>query len=277
MDKNIINLNYFHYDIGAAGFKRLGNPKNHPEVDFSWHASETNRFIHWNYSRVWYVAKGYGTVETTAGKFELTEGNAYFIPQNSLITANCPDYMEQYFIDFLCLSDFIPLENMFSFKTVSQDSAIVLELLKSIIRDKKWTTDLQKFRSHCSINSLISHFVTGYKVNLEKFTPFFQVIKDINDNYKKPISIQKLSDSIGYNSEYFSRSFKSTFGVSPQTYLINKRLSVAKHLLLTTDLPIATVATECGYPDPLYFTKAFTKLVGCSPKAFRIITGRNVE
>ncbi len=272
MDKNQINLNSFYYDMAAAGFKRLGDPKRYPWADFPWNADEKNRFLHWNYSRIWCVTKGSGHVETTQGSFQLQEGYAYFIPQNTLVSAGCDDYMEQYFIDFLILSDFIPMENLFSFKMVSNNISYVLELLKSIIKDKHDKSSLARFRTMNALNAIIAHFVSDYKLSLEKFKPFLQVIKTINEQYKEQISVASLAKSIGYNSEYFSRTFKLSFGITPQAYLINKRLSIAKHLLMTTNLSINTVASESGYLDPLYFTKSFTKTVGVSPSTFRSLS-----
>ena len=119
------------------------------------------------------------------------------------------------------------------------------------------------------MNVIISKFISKPKITLEKYTPFIKIIEQINTSYNSNLTVNELAKKSGYNCEYFSRAFKSTFGVSPQSYIINKRITVAKHLLLTTTLPVSSIAFKCGYPDPLYFTKAFIKNTGSSPTVFR--------
>ena len=58
-------------------------------------------------------------------------------------------------------------------------------------------------------------------------------------------------------------------GVSPFQYLINIRIAHAKHLLSTSDMPIAQIATECGYDDPVYFSQVFKRITEFSPKEYR--------
>ena len=36
-----------------------------------------------------------------------------------------------------------------------------------------------------------------------------------------------------------------------------------------TDLPIKTIAAQCGYPNQLYFSQAFKKCYGLSPQEWR--------
>ena len=43
----------------------------------------------------------------------------------------------------------------------------------------------------------------------------------------------------------------------------------ARELLLDLDMPIGEVAAECGYDDPLYFSRVFRRTVGVSPSEYR--------
>jgi AraC-like DNA-binding protein len=46
-------------------------------------------------------------------------------------------------------------------------------------------------------------------------------------------------------------------------------MDYAKKLLLETNLPIKTVAAECGYNDPAFFNYYFKKMFSVTPKAYR--------
>jgi two-component system response regulator YesN len=56
--------------------------------------------------------------------------------------------------------------------------------------------------------------------------------------------------------------------MSFKDYLIQIRIEKAKHLIRETRKTIQEVAYEVGYTDPSYFSKAFKKVVGISPKEF---------
>ena len=51
--------------------------------------------------------------------------------------------------------------------------------------------------------------------------------------------------------------------------ILERRMSEAKRLLVSTDLSVADIAVRCGYRDGNYFKNAFRRLVGCSPRDWR--------
>ena len=61
------------------------------------------------------------------------------------------------------------------------------------------------------------------------------------------------------------QDIEKEFGVP----IINKRISTAKHLLLTTNKTVCEIAFLCGFTDPLYFTRIFSKEIGIAPSVFR--------
>lgn len=61
-------------------------------------------------------------------------------------------------------------------------------------------------------------------------------------------------------------------GVSPISYLINRRIDEAKELLTHSNLPIAKIAQSVGFSSQSYFSQVFRKEVHMTPWAYRKAT-----
>lgn len=92
----------------------------------------------------------------------------------------------------------------------------------------------------------------------------------IQNHYSVPVTINEISDYVGVNRSYLSSLFKEYTGMSPIKYLQNFRITRAQYMLRVTDLPIESIALSCGYQSSEAFHKIFSKLVGMSPKTFRL-------
>ena len=58
-------------------------------------------------------------------------------------------------------------------------------------------------------------------------------------------------------------------GVSFFDYVENRRMARAREQILTTDLPVHQIATNCGFALTNSFYKAFKRRFGTSPSALR--------
>ena len=82
-------------------------------------------------------------------------------------------------------------------------------------------------------------------------------------------SLETLSRQLSLSPSGLRQKFKAAVGISPARFRQQQRLEQAKQLLLSTDLPAATVAETCGFCDSAYFHKVFCKAIGMSPTAYR--------
>lgn len=92
----------------------------------------------------------------------------------------------------------------------------------------------------------------------------------ININFYKNISIDHLCKITGYSPAHLRRLFTKTFGVPPQTYILDKRIEAAKEMLL--DIPrknVDEIADLLGMSSTSYFCKLFKAKTGCSPMLYR--------
>lgn len=65
------------------------------------------------------------------------------------------------------------------------------------------------------------------------------------------------------------RRMKQLTQKTAMAYLLDRRMTYARELLLTTKMPIAEVAVACGFEDTSYFTRVFKQHYGSTPSAMR--------
>jgi AraC family transcriptional regulator len=92
----------------------------------------------------------------------------------------------------------------------------------------------------------------------------------IDARLAEKIRIKDLATLLGFSVGHFCRAFKSTFGVSAHDYLTRRRIEVAQGLMLTTRDPLGTIALSCGMSDQSHFTRCFRRIVGVTPRRWRL-------
>lgn len=75
------------------------------------------------------------------------------------------------------------------------------------------------------------------------------------------------------NKYYLSHEFKRHIGKSVIDYLIDKRISVAKVLLETTNHSMDQISQIVGFNSQSYFNQIFKKKLGITPSKYRKDTG----
>jgi AraC family transcriptional regulator len=91
----------------------------------------------------------------------------------------------------------------------------------------------------------------------------------LETNLGAKISTQDLATIAGLSPFHFSRAFRDSFGDSPHSYLLRRRIEQSQGLMLTTRASLADIALECGLVDQAHFGKLFRRLVGESPGVWR--------
>jgi AraC family transcriptional regulator len=83
------------------------------------------------------------------------------------------------------------------------------------------------------------------------------------------VRLSTLARECGMSVSHFTRSFRVTFGVSAHGWLIQRRIDMAKDLMLTTKLALVEIALRTGFSDQAALTRAFSQIVGTSPGQWR--------
>ncbi|WP_165956935.1 helix-turn-helix domain-containing protein [Kribbella antibiotica] len=82
-------------------------------------------------------------------------------------------------------------------------------------------------------------------------------------------TLDRLAAAVNLAPGYLVRVFGRSAGLSPIAYLQRLRAERAAGLLIETQLPIATIGTLVGWPDPSHATRRFRSHFGLSPTRYR--------
>jgi AraC family transcriptional regulator len=100
-----------------------------------------------------------------------------------------------------------------------------------------------------------------------------RVIKNyIEENLGNPISLRELAELACVSMRHFERAFRQSSGAPPHRYVLERRVSAARDLLLSQpNLPIEEIARRLGFSSSSHLSAAFSRRMGCSPAAFRLL------
>ncbi|GGJ00352.1 hypothetical protein GCM10010885_06980 [Alicyclobacillus cellulosilyticus] len=98
-----------------------------------------------------------------------------------------------------------------------------------------------------------------------------QVKAIIEAEYDAPLTVGDIARRLYLSPNYISRVFKAETGMTIMQYLTHVRVEMAKRLLASDpSLKAYEVGERVGYPDPVYFNKLFKRVVGMTPRQYRL-------
>ncbi len=91
----------------------------------------------------------------------------------------------------------------------------------------------------------------------------------LNREYANPPTLPQLARHLGISETQLKSGFKSLHGATIGQYIIARRIEAARLLLNENSHSISEISDIVGYQDHSAFSRAFRRLNGCSPKAWR--------
>ncbi|MBV6628251.1 MAG: helix-turn-helix transcriptional regulator [Rivularia sp. (in: Bacteria)] len=96
-----------------------------------------------------------------------------------------------------------------------------------------------------------------------------QVLELISNCFTEEITTLELANFLNMSQYHFCREFKKSVGVTPNYYIMQQRVEMAKRILKQQKKPIAEVAIECGFSNPNHLGRVFKKHTGTTPSKYR--------
>ena len=132
--------------------------------------------------------------------------------------------------------------------------------------------------SDMDMSGPVVELIFSYFLNLDSSLAFMEksfvskvtYFLNKNNRFTEKVSLEEISQYVGYSKYYISSVFHKEYGDTIQNYIINLRIEYAKKLIVETDAPMEEIVTMCGFSSASNFYSKFSKIVKCSPLKFRV-------
>lgn len=153
--------------------------------------------------------------------------------------------------------------------TLDEDDNLLKDFMKSI-KNCISLGEIQELLSGTLEQSLSEY---RHKRALSGSKPIRDAKEYIRNNLAGNLTIQEVSEYVGYSSAHFSVRFKQECGITFSDYVMESRIEKSKELLKNTRETIESIAAAVGYSDVKSFTKNFKKYTEVKPSQYRKIYG----
>lgn len=260
---------------------------NKPDILYHWHSE--CEFI--------YIHEGSGKFHVEDVKFESQPGDIICINPNALHSIHPLKDQQHQFTSFNVHLDLIgasvddysgirylqTLQNgLTGMKPIIQKNdhnyERIRDILFAIFHYANENVPFHSFLLKSKVNELfyylyVNAYVTRKQARVDAYRKeerIRQTIDYINSHYAENITINDLAKVCGYSVSHFTYFFKTYIGISPNDYLIQKRLKIAAELLENSTQSILEISELSGFTNLSNFNRQFKNYFNCTPKDYRL-------
>jgi len=113
----------------------------------------------------------------------------------------------------------------------------------------------------CSVNEVEHKYTKNSELAIK-------IKKYLKDNIDDEILLEDISSYMKLSVVHILRIFKKEFGLPVHSYILNKKVHLAKELL-TKNIPISEVAQMSGFFDQSHLNKSFKRVFQLTPKEYK--------
>lgn len=95
------------------------------------------------------------------------------------------------------------------------------------------------------------------------------LLQHIDVNIAEELAVEHLAKLVGCSSDQLCRCFKKMIGETPHSYVLQRRVDIARCLLGNKTMSLAEIAYTTGFSSQSHMTTAFTRTLGVTPGALR--------
>lgn len=121
----------------------------------------------------------------------------------------------------------------------------------------------------CELYSQLSAITNHPAMKEEQLQLYTDIVDYISWRIHENIKVSEIADYFEYNEKYLTTFFKKASGTSLKSYILNRKMELAKALLTDSNQPVAQIGYDLGFSDNHNFSSAFKKITGQSPSKYR--------
>lgn len=219
---------------------------------------------------------GAGWCRTPDGRFAVQRGDAVLLPADvpHEYAASEDDPWTLWWLHFMGLdsAELVHAAHQAAGGPLShlRDPTPVAGLISQVIDALDFGTAGGLVRATGAAWNALTHLIaTGRRTPGFALSPVEQAIEHLRATTPQRTSVEALAAMVGLSPSQLNAVFRQQVGVPPLRYQSDLRMARARELLDSTELTVAAIASRCGYDDPLYFSRQFTRTHGLAPTSYR--------
>lgn len=91
----------------------------------------------------------------------------------------------------------------------------------------------------------------------------------IREHLADSITVKDLAEAVYLSERECYRIFRECLHTTPTNYIVSCRLQEARRLLTGSAASVTEIAYSCGFGSGSYFSRIFTREIGCTPHEYR--------
>lgn len=160
----------------------------------------------------------------------------------------------------------IPGKNVFKIAPRPDITSLFLSLTPYFDENIKPVEEVVQLKLQEGIYALLNYSDIFYPILFDFTNPWkIDILDFLDENYMDDLTIEQIASFTGRSLATFKRDFKKISNLTPQKWLINKRLEIAYIKLKEEKKKIQEVYMEVGFKNPSHFSTAFKKQYGIPP------------
>lgn len=264
--------------------------------------SELNANWNWKnvcspFARIYYVKEGRAKTKIGDKTYLLEPDHLYLTPPFTLHDNECDSYFSLYYIHFYeKVINKQSIFDMYDFPIGIKASLLDLALTQRLLEinpdrclhhfDPQLYDNPPIFSQYIANNNKMSlhSSVETQGILYQLMAKFLELIRMksnntdirinksllyIHENIDKDISIDQLADIACITEDHFIRLFKKEMNYTPTKYINLKKMEKAQLFLLTTNLPVRSIAFDLSIDNISYFNRIFKQHTGKTPTQYR--------
>ncbi|GAJ26348.1 transcriptional regulator [Liquorilactobacillus sucicola DSM 21376 = JCM 15457] len=162
-------------------------------------------------------------------------------------------------------------QNYLVFRTAKNNkiAQIMDEIIEEYFLKKEFSDTIIKSYLHILVTNLVRDYqIVDQQPQSKTRKIVIEILDEIDKNYST-ITLQKVANMFGYNKNYLSNLFKKEVNKSFSEVVIQKKMTQAHTLIMSTSLPISKIVEAVGISNKSFFYKKYYDFYKEKPLADR--------